>query len=73
MDTILGIPPGESYSGIRMLVDLSMCVKYTNTHVLVVVEICAIIFVLVGFSSSPNLFLGFGIDLRSWSTSASRE
>ena len=30
MDTIVGIPPGESYSGIRALVDLSMCVKYTN-------------------------------------------
>ena len=30
MDTILGIPPGESYSGIRALADLSMYVKYTN-------------------------------------------
>ena len=30
MDTILGIPPGESYSGIRALVDLSVCIKYTN-------------------------------------------
>ena len=30
MDTILGILPSESYSGIRVLVDLSMCVKYTN-------------------------------------------
>ena len=30
MDTIVGIPPGESYSGIRALVDLSMCVKYIN-------------------------------------------
>ena len=30
MDTILGIPLGESYSGIRALADLSMCVKYTN-------------------------------------------
>ena len=30
MDTILGILPGESYRGIRMLVDLSVCVKYTN-------------------------------------------
>ena len=30
MDTILEIPPGESYSGIRAFVDLSMCVKYTN-------------------------------------------
>ena len=27
MDTILGIPPGESYSGIRVLADLSVCVK----------------------------------------------
>ena len=30
MDTILGIPPGESYSGIRALADLSVCVKITN-------------------------------------------
>ena len=30
MDTILGILPGESYSSIRVLADLSMCVKYTN-------------------------------------------
>ena len=30
MDTILGILRSESYSGIRALVDLSMCVKYTN-------------------------------------------
>ena len=30
MDTILGIPPGEIYSGIRALMDLSVCVKYTN-------------------------------------------
>ena len=30
MDTILGILPGESYSGLRALVDLSVCVKYTN-------------------------------------------
>ena len=30
MDTILEIPPGESYSGIRELADLSMCIKYTN-------------------------------------------
>ena len=27
---ILEIPLGESYSGIRALADLSMCVKYTN-------------------------------------------
>ena len=30
MDTILGIPLGESYSGIRMIAYLSVCVKYTN-------------------------------------------
>ena len=30
MDTILGIPPGESYSGIHALANLSVCVKYTN-------------------------------------------
>ena len=30
MDTILGILPDESYSGIRALADLSVCVKYTN-------------------------------------------
>ena len=30
MDMILGIPTGESYYGIRALVDLSVCVKYTN-------------------------------------------
>ena len=30
MDMILGILSGESYSGIRALADLSMCVKYTN-------------------------------------------
>ena len=27
VDTILGIPPDESYNGIRALVDLSVCVK----------------------------------------------
>ena len=32
VDTILGIPPGESYNGIRALADLSVCVKYTNSH-----------------------------------------
>ena len=32
---------------------------------LVVVVICAIIFVLVGLSFSPNLFLGFRLDLRN--------
>ena len=30
MDKIFGIPPGESYSGIRVLVDLFVYVKYTN-------------------------------------------
>ena len=30
MDMILGILLGESYSGIRALADLSVCVKYTN-------------------------------------------
>ena len=30
MDTILQILLGESYSGICALVDLSVCVKYTN-------------------------------------------
>ena len=30
MDTLLGIPSGESYSGIREFADLSVCVKYTN-------------------------------------------
>ena len=30
MDMILGILSGESYSGIRALTDLSVCVKYTN-------------------------------------------
>ena len=30
MDMILGMLPGESYSGIRVLADLSVCVKYTN-------------------------------------------
>ena len=30
MDTILGILLGESYSGIHVLADLSVCVKYTN-------------------------------------------
>ena len=30
MDTILGILPDESYSGIYVLADLSVCVKYTN-------------------------------------------
>ena len=30
MDMILGILPGESYSGIHAHVDLDVCVKYTN-------------------------------------------
>ena len=30
MDAILGILLGESYSSIHVLVDLSVCVKYTN-------------------------------------------
>ena len=30
MDTILEILSGESYSGIRTLTDLSVCIKYTN-------------------------------------------
>ena len=30
MDMILGIRLGESYSGIRVLADLSVCVKDTN-------------------------------------------
>jgi hypothetical protein len=30
VDTILGILLGESYSGIHMLADLFVCIKYTN-------------------------------------------
>ena len=30
MDTILEILLGESFSGIRALADLSVCIKYTN-------------------------------------------
>ena len=30
VDMILGILPGESYNGIRVFADLSVCVKYTN-------------------------------------------
>ena len=41
--------------------------------VLVVVEICAIIFVLVGLSSSPTFLLGFGLDLWSGVLSALKE
>ena len=43
------------------------------SRVLVVVVIRAIIFVLVGFPSSPTLFLGFGLDLQSRSILALRE
>ena len=41
--------------------------------VLVVVVICAIIFVLVGLSSSPTLLLGFGLELRCGDLPASKE
>ena len=30
MDTIFEIHPDESYNGIHVLTDLSICVKYTN-------------------------------------------
>ena len=40
---------------------------------LVVVEICDIIFVFVGFSFSPKLLLRFGLNLRSGDLSASKE
>ena len=43
------------------------------SHVLVVIVICAIIFVLVGLSSFPTLLLGFGLDLRSGDLPASKE
>ena len=43
------------------------------SRVLVVVEICAIIFVFVGLSSSPTLLFGFGLDLRSSVLSASKD
>ena len=43
------------------------------SYVLVVVVICAIIFVLVGLSSSPTLILGFGLDLWSGVLLASKE
>ena len=43
------------------------------SYMLVVVEICAIIFVLVGLSSSPTLLLVFGLDLRSGDLPASKE
>ena len=32
MDTILGILPDESYSGVRMLTDLSVCIKIYHKH-----------------------------------------
>ena len=43
------------------------------SRMLVVVVICAIIFVLIGLSSSPTLLLGFGLDLWSGDLSASKE
>ena len=42
------------------------------SRVLVVV-ICAIIFVLVGLSSFPTLLLGFGLDLWSGDLPTSKE
>ena len=39
----------------------------------VVVVICAIIFVLVGLYSSPTLLLGFGLDLWSGDLLTSKE
>ena len=41
--------------------------------VVVVVVICAIIFVLVGLFSSPTLLLGFGLDRRSGDLLASNK
>ena len=43
------------------------------SRMLVVVVICAIIFVLVGLSFSPTLLLGFGLDLRSGDLTPSKE
>ena len=43
------------------------------SRVLVVVEICAIIFVFVGLSSSPTLLLGFGLNLQSGDLLASNK
>ena len=43
------------------------------SRMLVVVVICAIIFVLVDLSFSPTLLLGFGLDLRSGDLPASKE
>ena len=43
------------------------------SRVLIVVVIYAIIFVLVGLSSSLTLLLGFGLDLRSGDLLASKE
>ena len=40
---------------------------------MLVVVICAIIFVLVDLSSSPTLLLGFGLDLRSGDLSESKK
>jgi len=43
------------------------------SHILVVIVICAIIFVLVGLSSSPTLLLGFVLDLRRGDLPASKK
>ena len=43
------------------------------SRVLVVVKICAIIFLLVGLSSSSTLLLGFGLDLWSGDILVSKE
>jgi hypothetical protein len=43
------------------------------SHVLIVVETCACIFVLICLSPSPKLFLGFELDLRSGGLPASKE
>ena len=43
------------------------------SRVLVVVVISAIIFVLVGLSSSSTLLLGFGLDLQSGDIPTSKE
>ena len=40
---------------------------------MLVVVICAIIFVLIGLYSSPTLLLGFGLDLWSGDLLASKE
>ena len=43
------------------------------SYVLVVVDICAIIFVLIGLSSSLTLLLGFRLDLRNGDLPTSKE